>query len=278
MTRLVEYQDKYPHIAIDRTATGVLTLRIHRDDGPAKWAALEGSIHQQLGSALWHVARDPENYVVIFTGTGDSFIVENVPDEYPNYQEKGSDAGWDFIRLKREGIDLIMGFLELDRPLITIANGPAKYHSELTVLGDVVLAAEDAVFQDSHIKKGLVPSDGGHEVWLELLGTNRARHFLMTAQTLTAQQLLEFGVVAEVLPRIDLLPRALEIAEQWLKWSPAVLAYGHAALTRTFKRRLAGEIPYGLSVEGLGHYATRDFNRRTRGTADVLHEENRQSP
>jgi enoyl-CoA hydratase/carnithine racemase len=250
MTRLGDYVDRYPHIALDRTPEGVLTMRLHRDGGPAKWAALEGSIHEQLGSALWHVGRDPENLVVIFTGTGDSFLVEHVPAEYP----AGGD-GWDFVRSTREGVDLILGFLDLDRPVITIANGPATYHSELPMLGDVVLAADDAYFQDSHIRKGVVPADGCHAVWLELLGTNRGRRYLMTAQTLTAQELGQLGVVSEVLPRPELLPRAHEIAAQWLQWSPTVLAYSHAALARSFKRRLVDEIPFGFALEGLGQYA-----------------------
>jgi len=179
-----------------------------------------------------------------------------VPEEYP----KGGD-GWDFVRCLREGVDLIAGFLDLDRPLITIANGPATYHSELPVLGDVVLAADDAYFQDSHIRKGVVPSDGCHAVWLELLGTNRGRRFLMTAQTLTAQELHAFGVVSEVLPRSDLLPRAMEIAQVWLQWSPTVLAYSHAALARSFKKRLADEIAFGFALEGLGQYAAAEPKR-----------------
>jgi enoyl-CoA hydratase/carnithine racemase len=250
MTRFAEYRDRYPHLALDRTASGILTIRMHRDGGPAKWAGIEGSIHEQIGSALWHVGRDPENLVVIFTGTGDSFLVEHVPEEYP----KGGD-GWDFVRSMREGVDLIVGFLDVDRPLITIANGPATYHSELPMLGDVVLAADDAFFQDSHIRKGVVPADGCHAVWLELLGTNRGRRFLMTAQTLTAQELADMGVIAEVLPRAALLPRAMEIAEQWLQWQPTVLAYSHAALARSFKRRLHDEIAFGFALEGLGMYA-----------------------
>ncbi len=252
MTRFDDYSHAFPHIALDRTPSGILTIRMHRDGGPAKWAALEGSIHEQVGSVLWHVARDQENKVVIFTGTGDTFLVEHVPEEYPKY---GGDV-WDFLRSTREGIDLIMGFLDLDRPLITIANGPATYHSELPMLGDVVLAADDAYFQDSHIRKGVVPSDGCQAVWLELLGTNRGRRFLMTAQTVTAQELQEIGVVGEVLPRHALLPRAFELAEQWLQWSPAVLAYSHAALARAFKKRLVDEMPLGFAYEGLGMYAT----------------------
>ena len=258
MTRLHQYQDMFPHIAIDRTPTGILTMRLHRDGGPAKWAALEGSLHEQVGVALWHIGRDPENLVVIFTGTGDNFITEHIQAEYPQKVD-----GWDFIRSMREGVDLIHGFADLDRPVITIANGPATYHSELCVMGDVVLAADDAYFQDSHIRKGVVPSDGCHAVWLEVLGTNRGRRFLMTAQTLTAQELQTYGVVAEVLPREQLYPRALEIAEVWLQWTPTVLSYMHQALNRSFKRRLADEIPFGFALEGLGNYASRE--RAARG-------------
>jgi len=122
----------------------------------------------------------------------------------------------------------------------------------------VVLAADDAYFQDSHIRKGVVPADGCHAVWLELLGTNRGRRFLMTAQTLTAQELHDHGVVSEVLPRDQLMPRAMEIAEQWLQWSPTVLSHSHTALARRFKRRLEDEIPFGFALEGLGLYAAKE--------------------
>jgi hypothetical protein len=54
------------------------------------------------------------------------------------------------------------------------------------------------------------------------------------------------------------MPRAMEIAEQWLRWSPTVLAYSHAALARSFKRRLADEIPFGFALEGLGQYAANE--------------------
>ena len=63
MTRFDDYSHAFPHIALDRTPSGILTIRMHRDGGPAKWAALEGSIHEQVGSVLWHVARDQENKV-----------------------------------------------------------------------------------------------------------------------------------------------------------------------------------------------------------------------
>ena len=75
-------------------------------------------------------------------------------------------------------------------------------HAEIPVLSDIVLASENATFQDApHFPRGVVLGDGVHVVWPLLLGQNRGRYFLLTGQTLSAQEAHELGVVAEVLPR-----------------------------------------------------------------------------
>jgi enoyl-CoA hydratase/carnithine racemase len=250
MTRLTDYEHRYRNIAFERTATGILTMRLHRDGGPLKWSAIEGGAHDQIGAALWDVGHDPENKIVILTGTGESFLMERDPDEYPPHDAEN------WFRLTREGRDILTGFLEIDRPVITIANGPATFRPEIPMMGDVVLAADDAYFQDSHIRRGLVPSDGCHTVWLELLGTNRGRYFLMTSQKLTAQELNALGAISEVLPRDRLIPRAFEIAEQWATLPSEVVRWAHVALTQTYKRRVLDEVAFGHAVEGLGMYAS----------------------
>jgi enoyl-CoA hydratase/carnithine racemase len=255
MIRFNDYQARFSNVALERTPSGILTMRLHREGGPLKWSAIEGGAHDQIGEALWCAGRDPENKVVIFTGTGDSFLTERVPDEYPPHDAQN------WFRLTREGRDILTGFLELDRPLITIANGPATFRPEIPMMGDVVLAADDAYFQDSHMRRGLVPSDGCHTVWLELLGTNRGRYFLMTSQKLTAQELLAAGAVSEVLPRDQLIPRAMEIAGQWVQFSPEMLRWTHVALTQTYKRRVLDEVAFGHAVEGLGVYAEGEIGR-----------------
>jgi enoyl-CoA hydratase/carnithine racemase len=66
-----------------------------------------------------------------------------------------------------------------------------------------VLASEDAYFQDlAHFPRGMVPGDGQHVIWPWLVGRNRARYMLLTGKKLSAQEALEWGAVAEVLPRI----------------------------------------------------------------------------
>ena len=88
-------------------------------------------------------------------------------------------------------------------------------------------------------------------VWPLLLGANRGRYFLLTGQTLTAQEALELGVVNEVLPREKLLPRAWELAEQLAEKPVLTLRYTRVVLTLKIKRLMQDMAGYGLAVEGL---------------------------
>ena len=135
-------------------------------------------------------------------------------------------------------------------PVISAINGPVVTHSETPLLADVVLAAETTVFQDAtHFLHGLPPGDGMHTIWTTLLGLNRGRHFLLTGRVLTAREALEYGVVGEVLPREDLLPRAWELATTWASFSPATLRGTRAAVTAEWRRLLHEQLHTGLTHE-----------------------------
>src|SRR5438445_5754225 len=107
-------------------------------------------------------------------------------------------------------------------------------------------------FQDaSHPAFGIVPGDGLHVVWPEIIGEIRGRYFLLSGQKLSAAQAKEYGAVNEVVSREALLPRAWELARQLSKQSPLTLRYTRMALSTRFRRRLQEGLPYGLALEGI---------------------------
>ena len=77
-------------------------------------------------------------------------------------------------------------------------------------------------------------------------------YFLFTGQRIEAQEAKELGLVSEVMPQAELLPRAWELAEQMAKQSDLVLRYSRVAMTLVVKRLVHDILGYGLAMEGLG--------------------------
>jgi len=136
--------------------------------------------------------------------------------------------------------------------MIAAVNGPVTVHSEYVLLCDIVLAAEGAYFQDApHPAFGIVPGDGLHVVWPEVIGEIRGRYFLLCGQRLSAAEAKEYGAVNEVVRREALLSRAWELARQLKKQNPLTLRYTRMALSTRFRRRLQESLSYGLALEGI---------------------------
>lgn len=245
MPRLAQYADRYPNIKLERR-DGILQVTLHTRGGPLKWGALETSVHNQAGDAFYQIGRDPENKVVIITGAGDEFCTSLDMDELPATANADYWAG-----VMREGKDLIMNLLEIESPVIGVANGPATLHAELLLLSDIVLASDTAVFADhAHFTNGVVPGDGVHVVWPMLLGPNRGRYFLLTGEQIDAGEAKALGLVGEVHPEDRVLSRAWELAAQIADKPARTRRYARVALTQHIKKRMLDELGYGLTMEG----------------------------
>jgi enoyl-CoA hydratase/carnithine racemase len=244
---LDDYRERYNTIRFQRSE-GVLEVTLHTRGGEALWGVTERSLHNELGRAFADIARDPQNKVVLLTGTGTSFIAAMDPQE--RAPEHTRNEMWD--RIYGEGVALLENLLAIPVPVIAAVNGPALVHAEIAVLSDIVLAAEHAEFADlAHGPSGVVPGDGVQTVWPMLLGPNRGRYFLLTGQRLSAQDALRLGVVGEVLPADQLLPRAREHANRLAKLPSRMLRHTRTVLVRDLRRRLRDELELGLAVEAM---------------------------
>jgi enoyl-CoA hydratase/carnithine racemase len=245
--QLTDYATRYETLRFTRT-DGVLEMTLTTRGGEALWGVSERSLHNELGLAFIDIARDPENKVLLLTGSGNTFIAGMDPQERP--PEASLKDMWE--RVYREGVALLENLLAVPVPVIAAVNGPALIHAEIAVLSDIVLAAEHAEFADiAHVPGGVVPGDGVQTVWPMLLGPNRGRYFLLTGQRLNAQEALRLGVVGEVLPAHELMPRARQLAQQLARLPERTLRHTRRVLVRDLRRRLRDELELGLAVEGL---------------------------
>jgi enoyl-CoA hydratase/carnithine racemase len=239
-----EYFTKYENLHMERTPTGVLTLRFHTDDGPITFT---GTTHHDLPKALAEIGDDRANKVLVLTGTGDSFMDDIDGD---SLGEIFKPAQWD--KIYWEGRRVLQRLLELETPIVAAVNGPASVHSEYPLLADIVVASEDATFMDKpHLGFNIVPGDGIHVVYEELLGVNRARYFALTQQQLTAQDSERLGLVNEIVAKDKVYPRALELAEQLATRPQLFLRYTTIALRQRLLARLNEGTALGMALEGL---------------------------
>ncbi len=244
MSDFDEYSQKYQSIRMERRS-GILQITLHTNGNTLQWGAIP---HAELPQAFRDIGSDYDNKVVILTGTGEGF---SGPRATAAYRQNRTARQWD--KTYWEGKHLWMNLLDIEVPIISAVNGPALRHAQIPLLSDIVLAAEEATFQDSaHFVNGLIPGDGVHIIFPLLMGLNRGRYFLLTGQTLSAREALELGLVAEVLPRERLLPRAWELAEQIAQQPPLVIRYSRVMLTQFLKSQMNDLLGYGLALEGLG--------------------------
>jgi enoyl-CoA hydratase/carnithine racemase len=243
MTDLADYQHSFTRARL-RREDGILEVRLGA--APGESLVWDEAAHRELPELFGAIGRDRQNRVMILAGSGDDFCVRGDGGGW----DVSTPAGWD--KIYWEGKALLRNLLDIEIPVISVVNGPARIHAELAVLGDVVLAAETAVFQDAaHFQGGAVPGDGVHVVWPLLLGPNRGRAFLLTGAEISATEALACGVVAEVLPPDRLLDRAWELARQLAQAPDLTLRYTRVVLTEPLRRALAADLGYGLALEGL---------------------------
>ena len=237
-----QYRNKYKNVTLTRE-DGILTMTLHTGGGSLVWSATS---HDELAYCFTDVGADRENKVVIITGAGDNFCAEIDAASF----SLSTAGGWDVTIY--EGRRLLVNLLDIEVPVISAVNGPARFHPEIPVLSDIVIASETALFQDApHFMSGIVPGDGAHVVWPHVLGPNRGRYFLLTGQELDARKALEYGAVNEVVPASRLMDRARELAQTIAAKPPLARRYARAVLTQRIKRLMHEGITQGLALEAL---------------------------
>jgi enoyl-CoA hydratase/carnithine racemase len=243
MGRLEAYRESFPNARLTRSKTGVLEVALHTDGSTL---VFNGYTHEQFVDLFHAIGSDPENRVVILTGSGNSFMETITPDGFDFFSPRGYD------KIYREGKKVLMNILDIEVPLIAAVNGPVRLHSEYLLLCDIVLATPSTVFQDKpHFEFGIVPGDGVNLLWQEAIGTIRGRYFILTRQELDAQTAKEWGAVNEIVRADKLLPRAREIAEGLAKLPPLTTSYTRIALTQKLRRIIDEGVGYGLALEGI---------------------------
>jgi enoyl-CoA hydratase len=110
---------------------------------------------------------------------------------------------------------------------------------ELAMQCDIIIAADTAKFGQPEIKLGVIPGIGGTQRLTRAVGKAKAMDLILTGRMMDAAEAERAGLVARVVPSVNLMEEAMKVADTIATMSlPSVLA-GKEAVNRAFEGSLA---------------------------------------
>ena len=201
-------------VVVERSGP-VTTLRLNRDNAAN---AIDVEMALAIAEAIGAFAADDAARVLVVTGSGDrAFCAGGDLNELLEIT--------DHSQADRAGP---LGFARLDpgKPTIAAVNGHCYGGGlELALWCDWRLAAEDAQFGALNRQWGVPLIDGGTQRLPRIVGYGNAMWLICTGCRIDAQRALQIGLVQELVPAGQALPRALEFARALAQLpQPALLA------------------------------------------------------
>jgi enoyl-CoA hydratase/carnithine racemase len=238
----------------------VVVLTLNR---PERLNAISGPMLRELSIKMVEANRDPDTRCIVLTGAGRGFCsgLDLVDLGQGGLGSSNDDPPGN--RLPNQLFDLrdapINVMWSIDKPFICAVNGAAAgYGMDMTLLCDIRIAGESAKMACVTAKRNVVPESGGTWLLPRLIGWAKAAELYYRARTLDAQESLEIGLVNEVVPDDQLMPTAMQWAQEIAENAPMSV--------QTTKRmmRMGMEESYDTAVDHLmahlrGMFTSEDF-------------------
>ncbi|MBO6640387.1 MAG: enoyl-CoA hydratase/isomerase family protein [Roseitalea sp.] len=217
---------------------------------PSKLNALCKELLEELLVALIKAKKSKTVSCVIVTGNGRAFAAGA---DISDMLDRGVGSYADADRLKTWD-----GIQKFEKPIIAAVNGYALGGGlELAMLCDIVIASEKAQFGTPEIKIGSFPGDGGTQRLPRLVGKSFAMQMILTGEMVSADLAERKGLVSEVVPDGELIPRATAIAKNIAEKSVAITPFAKRAVNAAYELPLNEGLAFEheLTVEA---FATED--------------------
>lgn len=244
------------------------SVRLERDgdlavvtiDRPDRRNALGSRDARAVRTAVADGARGAR--VVILTGAGDAFSAGGDLDELERWSDLEPEEIGSTLYESFQG--MIRAIRSSDAIVIAAINGAAVGAGmDLALACDLRIAAETARLGQVWVRLGVIPGTGGAWLTQFLAGPSRAARLLLTGELIDAREALEAGLVNEVCPAGELMPRARALAAKILAHPPAGVVANKRALVAAAGDGLGRALAHAAEVQP-GRFTSDEFRRAVR--------------
>jgi enoyl-CoA hydratase/carnithine racemase len=246
-------------VQVSQTSDGITTITLSR---PHRKNAIDGPTAKKLAEAVLAFENDTTKKVCIIYGAHGTFCAGfdlhevakwNPAQGTDNYHGPIIDSNH---KVEDRNIGPIgPSRMQVKKPVISAVAGYAVAGGlELSLIGDMRVAEEDAVFGVFCRRFGVPLIDGGTVRLPAIIGLGRAMDMVLTGRPVSAQEALQFGLANRVVPKGQALVEATKIAKQILTFPQECMnvdranCYYSVYNASSFQDALRNEFENGVKV------------------------------
>ena len=227
------------------------TVAVITFNRPEALNALSLGLTRDLLSAVRKAIEDKARAVVL-TGEGRAFCSGgDLREMQQMWQKEGRIEAFMEEPLKALH-DVILLIRETPIPFVAAVQGVcAGAGTNFALACDIVLAAENASFNEAFVRIGLSPDCGGSFFLPRAVGEKLAAEIFMTGDTLSAERAARIGMINRTVPADDLMTEALLMARKLALAPTASIGRIKQMLNASFSNNLAQqlELEHKLQIE-----------------------------
>lgn len=212
-------------IQVRRDDVGVAWITL---DNPARMNAMNLAMWQALGEALAQLQADAAVRCCVLSGDGDKAFCTGADIGQMDQMRGGADASAEYDRITKRTLALLHAF---DKPIVAMVAGYCMGAGvALAAACDLRLAAEGARFAIPSARLGIAYYHQGVKRLTDLMGPAWATRMLFIGERFSAEQMQSSGLLDEVLPLAELVPRAAALASAIAANAPLSVAAAKFAI------------------------------------------------
>ncbi len=222
---------------------GIARATLNRPD---RLNSFRGETFSDIAAILAAVRSDREIRCLILAANGRAFSAGQDLEELRQILEgdADSDESTAFLELLQE---ITRRIVSLPIPVVAAVNGVAVGAGvEMAIASDIRIASKNASFMFPEVKHGLSETNGVMFFLTRIVGYGRALEWMLTGRRVSADEALDAGLITHLTEPDELLPKAMELAEQVRGNAPIsirlIKQMAREALTQKLDTVLAREI------------------------------------
>lgn len=207
---------------------------------PEAMNALSRGLRAELAAAFEALDADGSVRAVVLTGAGTRAFTAGL-----DLKELGIE-GLGAANAEAPAANPVKAIEQCRKPVIGAINGVAITGGfEVALACDILIGSENARFADTHARVGIMPGWGLSQKLSRIIGISRAKELSFTGNFLDAETACRWGLLNRVVPAEDLLPTAIQLAQDMAGIDPAMVQAYKALIDAGY----AASFGEGMAIE-----------------------------